>query len=152
MSKTVSRARLKWALFGLRALSLLACVGPLAAVFIVRFDQYVTTVDEGVKLASGGVLLLVLIGLIALGKMKVPSRAVTYTLVALIAWLIQPVLVDMTVLCLYALGGELVDFFVVKRMIRRTEEALLIDKAADETSERVARQVEEMFKNYTGRV
>ena len=152
MSKTVSRARLKWALFGLRALSLLACVGPLAAVFIVRFDQYVTTVDEGVKLASGGLLLLVLIGLIALGKLKVPSRAVALAVIALIAWLIQPILVDLTVLCVCALGGELVDFLIIKPLIRRTKEALLIDKTADETSERVARQVEEMLKNYTGRV
>ena len=152
MSKTVSRKRLKWRKFFLKALSLVACVGPLAAVCVLRFDEYVTTVGEGIKLAGGGAILLVLIGLIALGKLKVPPRAVTYALVALISWLILPILADLTVLCLFALGGELVDFFIIKRLIRRTEEALLVDKTADETSKRVTKQVEEMFKNYTGRV
>lgn len=152
MSKTVSRKRLKWRKLLLRALSLLACVGPLAAVFLLRFDEYVTTVGEGVKLASGGALLLVLIALISLGKLKVPSRAVAYGLIALIAWLVLPILVDLTVLCLCALGGELVDFFIIKPLLRRTEQALLVDKTAEETSSRVTEKVEELFKNYTGRV
>lgn len=152
MSKTASRKNLKWRLLWLKALSVVVCTGPLAAIFLLRFDEYVTTVGEGVKLVGGGALLLVLIGLVALGKLRIPSKAVAYALVALIAWLIQPILVDLTVIFLAALGGELVDFFIVKRMIRRTEEARIVDKTAEETSERVTRQVEELLKNYTGRV
>jgi hypothetical protein len=49
-------------------------------------------------------------------------------------------------------GCEVVDVLILSRMIKRTEEALLIDRAADETSARVAAQVEDMIKNYTGRV
>lgn len=152
MSKTVSRKRLKWRLFLLRVLSVVCCVGPLAGVFLSRFGEYVTTVEEGVKLAAGGVLLLVLIALITLGKMKVPRRAVVYVIVAMISWLVAPILTDLTVLCLVALSGEMVDYILVKRLIKRCEEALLIDKAADETSARVAAQVENIMKNYTGRV
>lgn len=156
MSRTVSRRRLKWRLHLLRVLSVAACVGPLAVIFLANFDRYVTTVDEGIKLAGGGALLLVLIALVALGKMKLPPRVVVYALVALIAWLIQPILPDLVVLCVSALIGELVDFIIIKRLIRRTEEALLIDRAADETTARVTEQVtervEKMLKNYTGRV
>lgn len=152
MSRTVSRKRLKWRLFLLRALSLIACAGPLAVIFFANFDKYVTTAAECVKLAGGGVLLLVLIALITLGKMKMPPRVVVYAAVALIAWLIQPVLSDLTVLCVCALAGELVDFIIIKPMIKRTQEDLLVDRAADETTARVTAQVEEMLKNYTGRV
>ena len=152
MSKTVSRKRLKWRLFLLRVLSVACCVGPLAGVFLSRFGEYVTTVEEGVKLAAGGVLLLVLIALITLGKMKVPRRAVVYVIVAMISWLVAPILTDLTVLCLVALSGEMVDYILIKRLIKRCEEALLIDKAADETSARVAAQVENIMKSYTGRV
>jgi hypothetical protein len=51
-----------------------------------------------------------------------------------------------------ALSGEMVDYILIKPLIKRCEEALLIDKAADETSARVAAQVENIVKNYTGRV
>lgn len=156
MSRAVSRRRLKWRKFFLQTLSVAACVGPLAVIFLANFDRYVTTVEEGIKLAGGGALLLVLIALITLGKMKLPPRVVVYALVAIIAWLIQPILPDLVVLCVSALIGELVDFIIIKRLIRRTEEALLIDRAADETTARVTEQVtervEEMLKNYTGRV
>jgi hypothetical protein len=156
MSRTVSRRRLKWRKFFLQTLSLICCVGPLAVIFLANFDRYVTTVEEGIKLAGGGAILLVLIALVALGKMKLPPRVVVYALVALIAWLIQPILPDLVVLCVSALAGELVDFIIIKPLIRRTEEALLIDRAADETTARVTEQVtervEEMLKNYTGRV
>lgn len=152
MSRTVSRKRLKWRLFLLRALSLIACTGPLAVVFLANFDSYVTTVEEGIKLAGGGVLLIALIALIALGKMKMPPRVVVYGLVALLSWLIQPILPDLVVLCVCALAGELVDFIIIKRLIKKTEEALLVDRAADETTARVTEQVEEILKNYTGRV
>ena len=81
-----------------------------------------------------------------------PRRAVVYVIVAMISWLVAPILTDLTVLCLVALSGEMVDYILIKRLIKRCEEALLIDKAADETSARVAAQVDNLMKSYTGRV
>lgn len=152
MSKTVSRKRLKWRLLLLRVLSVAVCIGPLTGTFFANFDRYVTTVEEGVKLAGGGVLLLVLIALIVLGKMKMPPIVVVCGMVSLIAWLIQPILPDLAMLGVITTSSVMVDYILVKRLIKRTEEALLIDKAADETSARVAAQVENIMKSYTGRV
>lgn len=152
MSKTPSRATLKWRLFLLRALSLIACAGPLAAVFIFNLGEYVKTVEDAVKLSVGGIIILVLLVLRVLGKLGVPRRIVVYALVAAIAWLMEPILADLVTLCVVALVGELIDYIIIQRLIKRTEEALLIDRAADETSARVAAQVEEVMKNYTGRV
>jgi peptidoglycan/LPS O-acetylase OafA/YrhL len=152
MSRTVSRKRLKWRLFLLKALSLIACTGPLAVVFLANFDRYVTTVEEGIKLAGGGILVIVLIAIIVLGKMKMPPIVVVCGTVSLIAWLIQPILADLAMLGVITTSGALVDYIIIKPLIRKTKEALLIDRAADETTARVTEQVEEMLKNYTGRV
>lgn len=152
MSKAKSRATLKRRLFLLRALSLACCIGPLAVVFLLNFGSYVKTVQDAVKLTAGGVILLVLIVLRVLGKLKMPRRVVVYAVVAALAWLMQPILADLVTLCVVGLAGELIDYIVVQRLIKRSEEALLIDRAADETSARVAAQVEDMMKSYTGRV
>jgi hypothetical protein len=152
MSKATSRAALKWRLFLLRALSLACCVGPLAVVFFVNFDTYVKTAQDAVKLTVGGVIILVLIVLRVLGKLKMPRRIVVYAVVAALAWLMEPVLSDIVVLCVVGLSGETVDYIIFSPMVKRTEEALLIDRAADETSARVAAQVEDIMKSYTGRV
>ena len=152
MSKTVSRKRLKWRLFLLRVLSVVCCVGPLAVVLVANWDQYVKKPSDALRLGAAGVMIVILIVLALLRKIGVPGRLVVLGTLTGILWLIQPIIGDLLVIMTATTGCEVVDVLILSRMIKRTEEALLIDRAADETSARVAAQVEDMIKNYTGRV
>ena len=152
MSKTPSMAALKWRLFLLRALSLALCVGPLATVLVANWDQYVKKPSDAVKLGVGGVVIVILIVLALLRKIGIPGRLVVLGTLTGILWLIQPIIGDLLVIMTATTGCEVVDVLILSRMIKRTEESLRISRAADETSARVAAQVEDMIKNYTGRV
>jgi hypothetical protein len=97
-------------------------------------------------------VIVILIVLALLRKIGVPGRLVVLGTLTGILWLIQPIICDLLVIMTATTGCEVVDVLIISRMIKRTEEALLIDRAADETSYRVAAQVEDIMKSYTGRV
>lgn len=152
MSKAVSRAALKRRLFFLKVLSFALCVGPLAVILIANWDQYVKEPSDAIKLGAGGVVIVILIVLALLRKIGIPGRLVVLATLTGLLWLIQPIINDLLVILTATTACETFDVLVLSRVTKRTEEALLIDRAADETSARVVAQVEEVMKNYTGRV
>jgi hypothetical protein len=152
MSKTPSRATLKWRLFLLRALSLVCCVGPLATVLVANWDQYVKKPSDAIKLGAGGVVIVILIVLALLRKIGIPGRLVVLATLTGILWLIQPIINDLLVIMTATTVCEAVDILIFSRMIKRTEESLRISRAADQLSARLEEQADNIMKNYTGRV
>ena len=132
----------------LYVLSFLVTVAPILICFTVKWDDYVATPEDGVKLCAGGVIAAVLLLLAVIGKLHVPSRIVAYTAVVILAYLLQAVLDDLLLISGMVLLGEFLDCILFKRAIRVTREDILVEKAANATSA----QVEKVIEKYIGRV
>jgi hypothetical protein len=79
-----------------------------------------------------------------IGKLKLPSRIMTYSTVLLLSYLLDAVLEDLIVLSFLALVGELIDLIFFQAPIKRIKEEIHTGKIADATS----RQIEGLFEQY----
>lgn len=126
--------------------SFLASIAPLLVILIIRWNKYVETPGDTVKLCFGGIILLFFVFMKVIGKLKVPSRVILFAVVFLLSFLLDKLLADMLLLSGMALAGELLDLLCFQWVIRKIKQKLLIEKTADATSEKV----EELFKKYSG--
>lgn len=138
------RLRLRLALLYIG--SVIAFVSPLLICFILKWDEYMKTPGDTVKLGIGGVLLVVVVALMILGRLKSLRRIVGLGISFILAYLLQAVLVDLVLLLGLALLGELLDLIFFQTAIKTTKEKIHITKTADATTA----QVEEVLKQYIG--
>lgn len=124
--------------------SFLATVAPLVIYIIVNKDKYVRTVEDSIKLSIGFIICALLLLLKVIGKLKLPSRIMTYSTVLLLSYLLDAVLEDLIVLSFLALVGELIDLIFFQAPIKRIKEEIHTGKIADATS----RQIEGLFEQY----
>ena len=122
---------------GLYLLSLVLSVCPVGVYFFVNADKYISTVQEGIKLGAGAVLLLVIVLLKVMGKLRVPSRVTLFGLVFTLCYLLQAVLNDLIVFSFLALVGEMADT-VCQIFIRRAR----AEKDAELTAKITAKEIE----------
>jgi hypothetical protein len=133
-------------LFCLRVMSFFASIAPLGAVFVVKYDEYVGTVSEAVKLGFGAIAIVVFMVMKVLGKLKMPPRVVFYAMVLGFSYVFASLLEDLTLLSFMALAGEALDLFLFQPLIKRRVSERERSKVADATAERV----EELFDKYIG--
>lgn len=145
--KSKSRKSLRAKLWTLTAFSILVSVMPLLLLFLFNFHRYVKSVEDAIKLSVGGMIIAVILIIKAVGKLKIPGRVVTSTLFLLLCWLLSGMLSDLlTIACVWWIS-EVVDFVIFAPWIRRTREALLIEKTAAASAEATV----EAVKAYLGR-
>ena len=128
------------------------CVGgflsstmPLAALLIMKWEEYTAEPGSGVKLCFGAIAILVLLALKVLGKLKLPSRVTVMAISLVIVYLLEALLADLTLILLVATIGEAVDAFLFSPFAKRCRARIGIMKHADATADRV----EELLKQYT---
>ena len=131
----------------LQICSFLVSIAPLVICVAIHWDEYTATPADSVKLAFGGILALVFIGLKAIGKLKMPKRIILFAFVALFSFLLEKLLQDLLLLSVMAFAGEVIDHFVFQHFIKKLQERILIEKTATATTE----QVEGVMKNLLGR-
>lgn len=141
--KELSVGKKKRIIAFLYILSLFVSISPVCIYVLINKDRYVTGISEGVKLAAGGIIALMLVGMKTLGKLKVSSRAAFFALCGLLGYLLEPIICDVCVLCMLALLGEISDFFV-GIPIKRLKESLSSDISAEKT----AAKIEEVISKY----
>ena len=98
------------------------------------------------KLALGGILVLVFVLLKVLGKVKVPGRITVAVLVLVMAYLLDALLNGLILLCGAYLAGEIIDMLFFERPAKKLREKLQMEKQADTTVGRM----EEMLQKYIG--
>ena len=106
--------------------------------FIINFNCYVTTKYEGIKLASGGMILLVIVILKVIGKLKIPSGITLYGIMLILSYLLNAIIADLMLFTFLALVGEILSSIcdaVIKSLKKRFER----EKAAEITANEVSR-------------
>jgi hypothetical protein len=146
--KNKTRSHTKFKLAMLYVCSFLASTLPLLFVIINRWDHYAQAPSDTIKITIGGLIGLFFLFLKAIGKLKMPSRIILFSVIFVMAYLLKNLLDDIILLSGMALLGEVIDFFVFQRMIKITRENIIVSKTADATTAKV----EEMIKKHLGRV
>ena len=144
------KARLK--LWILQLCSFLFSIGPLAVVFFLNREKYIGSPDvspqQTVKLCTGAIIIIIFVMFKVLGKIKVPSRIVTFAIVFALSYLLEAVLTDLFLLSGMALLGEALDLIFFKRAVANARENITVGKTADATADKVR----EVLSEYMGRV
>lgn len=133
----------------LECLSFLVSVLPLFVTIASKWNKYVHTAGDAVRLGLAGAMGLVFVIMKVLGKLKLPEHRVTiYALVFAFAYLLGNVLNDLILLSGMALLGEILDFLIFSQLIRKTREDIFSRK----TAKSLAVELNNMQKNNLGRV
>lgn len=124
----------------------IASAAPLVAVLIVRWDTYVKTVPQGIRLGLGGIILAVMLILKIKGSLKMPSGTTVALIVLVLSLLLDRVLQDISILCTAYLAGDIVNILFFKRKIDRLTESEKNDKQATAFAEKT----KDILKEYIG--
>ena len=100
------------------------------------------------KLSIGALVIMIIMLLKVIGKLKLPPRLVTATVMLVMCWLFAKLLEDLLIIALAWWVSEIVDFIIFTPLIRRTREAILVQKTAAASAEATV----EAVKSYLGRV
>ena len=125
--------------------SFIVSVAPLIAVFVINRERYFVDVAAGVKLAAGGIIVVVMMLINALGRLKVPGGVMAYLIVFLLSYLLEAVLSDLMILSGAALLGASIDTIIMRPIIKKLREDITVSKTADATSKKIKE-----ILNYTG--
>lgn len=105
-----SKLYVRWMLLSI--LRVVVTVAPLCIAFIVKREEYFSTVAQTVKLSIGGVICVVLLFVATVGKVPMPSRLVLAFTSLAISWLLGAVIKDLTLLLFMWVIGEVLDLIV----------------------------------------
>ena len=111
---------------------------PVSIYFFVNMDRYVKSVPEGIRLAGGGVLLLIIVLLKVIGKLKMPSRTALFGIVFVLCYLLSSVLSDLIIFSFLALVGDIMDS-ILHVIIRREREENQRERVAHKTAQEINR-------------
>lgn len=139
-------ANLKTKLLLLQIASFLVSIAPIVVAFGVNWNRYTSTPSSTVKLCIGGAIALAFAFLITIGKLRIPKRIVLFGIVFFLSYLLEEVVKDIVLLSGMAFLGSLIDTVFFSRAIKKTQEAILVGKTANATTQ----QVEEVIKKYIG--
>ena len=100
----------------LYALSFILSVAPALVYFLINHERYIETRGESVRLLLGGVILVAVLVIKALGYLKIKSTLAFFAIVFLLSFLLESIIADLLIFSLLALVGELlavaVRFFI----------------------------------------
>lgn len=135
--------KLKLAL--LYILSILASVLPILIYFLVNLEKYTKTVPQTIKLCSGAGILLFFLFLKVIGKLHIPSGLTLYSIIFILAYLLESILNDLMIFAFFALVGELLSL-IFDVVIRNKRAKLEKEKTASIT----AAEVEKIITKHVG--
>lgn len=125
----------------------LASVAPLLAVLIIRWDSYVKTVPDGIRLGIGGIILAVMLFAKLKGALKIPSGTTVAVVLLVLSVLLARVLQDLTLLCAAYLIGDVVNILIFKKKVDAINESARINREADIYEERTKKIMDEYIGN-----
>lgn len=111
-------------------------IAPILIYFIANADKYISNGYEGVKLASGGVIIACILLLKVTGKLKIPSAVSVFGVMLVLSYLLDAILQDIMLFSFLALIGELGDI-VVQVFINRLREKQANEKIAVQTASKL---------------
>lgn len=142
------KPNLKARLIFLHIGSFIITLAPVLIFIICNWGDYVKTGADTVKISLGLVIAIILVIMKVIGKLKMPSRVVTYAVVCVMSYFLYPLIQDIVWLSALCLAGEVLDLLIFQRPIKILREKIAIEKTSDATSEKVSAQVKKMFEEF----
>lgn len=115
-------------------------IAPIFTYFILNYDRYVKSTYDGVRLASGGIILACILLVKITGKLKIPSAVSVFGVIFVLSYLLNSIIMDLMVFSFLALLGEICDM-VVQIFIRKERARLVNTKIATETAKEISKIV-----------
>ena len=128
--------------------SFIVTIAPVLIFVICNWGSYVKTGADTVKISLGLVIAIILVLLKVIGKLKMPSRVVTYSVICIMSYFLYPLIQDIVWLSALCLAGEVLDLLIFQKPIKSTKERITIEKTSDATTEKVSAEVRKMFEEY----
>lgn len=144
------KANLKTRLIFLEIGSFVISVAPLLIFVFANWSNYAKTPSDTIKISVGLVIAIVLFLLKVIGKLKMPKRVVTYAVLCVLCYFLYPLIQDIVWLSGLCLVGEVLDLCIFQKPIKATKEAILVNKTADATTDKVKQEVKTLFDEYIG--
>lgn len=143
--KTKKKLSPKQKLILLKIGSFIISVAPVLIFIVCNWGDYVKTGADIVKLSIGFVIAIILFLLKVIGKLKMPRRVVTYSVICVLCYFLYPLVLDIVYLSALCLLGELLDICIFQRPIKKLEEAIAIAKNADATTAKVSEEIKRIL-------
>ena len=124
-------------LLSLELLGFAASVLPLLITVIVRWDRYIKVPAGKFRLTFGLMVVLLFMLLKALGKLKMPRRVFVFAMISGLAWVLQSVLYDLSLLSGMAFIGEMVDMIFFQPQIKKLRDKSKNEELASAISEAI---------------
>ena len=144
----------KLKMFFLYVLSIAVNLIPLIIVLIFNWEVCTKTKREGIAISVTGVVWVFFLIITMLGTLpKKINRVATLCILFGVLELMKPLLNYMTIFAGATAIGALLDFIIVKPIIKRYIELRIASKTADITTQQVAQVVKDILKEErSGRV
>ena len=124
----------------LHILSVILSICPVVIFFLINLDLYVATRYEGIKLVSGGVVLLAIVILKVLGKLKIPSGVMLYGIIIILSYLLEAIISDLIIFAFLALVGEILSS-ICDAVIKSFKKKLEREKTAEITANEIKKVI-----------
>lgn len=115
-------------------------IAPIFTYFILNYDRYVKSTYDGVRLASGGIILACILLVKITGKLKIPSAVSVFGVIFVLSYLLNSIIMDLMIFSFLALLGEICDM-VVQIFIKKERARLVNTKIATETAKEISKIV-----------
>jgi hypothetical protein len=124
-----------------------ASVAPLIVVLVIRWDSYIKTWTDGVRLSIGGIILAVMMIAKLRGALKIPSGTTVAVCVLILSILLSRVLDDLTLLCTAYIIGDVLNLLFFKKKIDSINENTRLNREADVIVEKTKKILDEYIGN-----
>lgn len=126
-------------------LSIISSVLPMLAYFFANLERYVSTPSDSLRLGVGGVILLSIIVLKALGKLKSLSPVCSSAILFALCYFLGSIVKDIMIFSFLSLIGE-----IVSSIFRVILHRALLERERGLCAEKTKRELEPLISQLTG--
>ncbi len=110
---------------------LVTSLAPLITCMAINWNEYVIAAGgQTWKLSVGGTITVFFIAMAVLGKLKMPGLKTFFTILLVVVYLIEPILADLKLLCVCALGGQVLNGITFEIFTKNYQETMTMEKQA----------------------
>lgn len=112
-------------------------VFPLVITVFCRWDKYINAPAGKFRITVGMMIILLFMLLKALGKLKMPRRVFAFAIISGLAWVMQSLLSDLSLLAGMAFFGEMADIIFVQPFVKKMREGYKNESLANAISQAI---------------
>lgn len=147
MKKKVTRAKLFW----IQTSSFVVALAPITVIFIWNWEKYTSSLGGKWSLLGCGGIAIILFVLIVMNKIKMPSFFLFSLIMAVISFVLEPVIQDSKWLWTAVAAGTGIDAMIFQPIIKQMKKTLDRDRQAKESAIATLEILKENPEIFSGR-